>query len=67
MRTKFDGDRNDNRQLAHTRSQRKLARAADRLLAKAGFYDETIEEGFGIDADMITGRSGLAPKWHGRA
>jgi hypothetical protein len=49
-------------------STKKLDAIANRMLAKSGFFDRTIyPESFGIDADMISGRSSLRPNWHGRA
>ena len=54
--------------ISNPQSRRQLQTIASRMLAKSGFYDRTIyTEGFGIDADMISGRSSLRPNWHGKA
>ena len=54
--------------LSNPNDRKKLNAIASRMLAKSGFYDKTIyPESFGIDADMISGRSALRPNWHGRA
>ena len=49
-----------------TRGQVKLARKADRLLAKSGFFPKRETEKVVLDADQI-GVNGLRPTWHGRA
>lgn len=50
----------------HNRRQRKLDDAADRLLAKAGFFQPKADDEIVLDADNI-GTFGLRPTWHGRA
>ena len=46
----------------------KLSAIANRMLAKSGYFDRVIyTDSFGVDADMISGRSSLRPNWHGKA
>ena len=49
-------------------STKKLNAIANRMLAKSGYFDRVIyTDSFGVDADMISGRSSLRPNWHGKA
>lgn len=57
-------------EFCHTVLQRKLQNAADRLLAKAGFFEEIEEfeeEYVPVNAECIGSGSGLRPVWHGKA
>ncbi len=47
-----------------TRLQRRCLRAADRILAKAGFFQKPEDEFDVLDANCI-GAHGLKPIWHG--
>ena len=53
-------------EFCHNRRQAKLEDAADRLLAKAGYFQQKAEEEIVLDADCC-GTHGLRPTWHGRA
>lgn len=58
--------------LCHTAKQRKLQNAADRLLAKSGYFAADTEQSIAqdeisVDADAIGKNGQLKPTWVGRA
>jgi hypothetical protein len=58
----------ENDQLSHTIKQRKLARAADKILARNGFFSkpDDSDEPVLVDADSIGQHGRLRPTWTGR-
>jgi len=58
----------ENNELCHTIKQRKLTRAADKILARNGFFQKPDDDDSEVlvDADAIGQHGGLRPTWVGR-
>ena len=68
FKAKWPSALNKANRLSNPNDRKKLNAIASRMLAKSGYFDRVIyTDSFGVDADMISGRSALRPNWHGKA